>query len=51
MTTDRQLRDYVRESCAASGVAEFVSDAAVIDRAVAIVRPALQKRAAERKSA
>lgn len=51
MTCTTEIRDYVRESCAAAGVPEFVNDPAVIDRAVAIVRPAIEKRAAERKSA
>lgn len=38
------VREWVRESCAAQGLPEFITDKAVIERAVAIVRPALQHR-------
>lgn len=45
------VADYVRRTCAEQGVPEFVRDDAVIDRAVAIVRPAIEARVAERRSA
>lgn len=45
------VAEYVRRTCAEQGVPEFVRDDAVIDRAIAIVRPAVERRLAERRSA